>query len=309
MSEFDFIKRYFAKQSIWRDDVILGSGDDCAVLQPPANQQLVTTIDALVAGVHFPHTTSPQDIGYKSIAVSLSDIAAMGAQPAWVVATLAMPTADETWVSAFADGFFELLNQHGVALVGGDLVQGPLAISTQLTGFVAPNQALLRRGAKPGDLLMVTGTLGDAGLALHQLQQHQPVCETLLHRLNRPTPRLDIGAALVGIASSAIDLSDGLLADCQHLLSTDDLGAEIDCARLPLSEAYRQCVPEELAVSLALSAGDDYELCFTIPPSQLTYCQQLGATQIGEIVRQPGVRCYQGERLFEVKSHGYQHFS
>lgn len=310
MQEFDIIRRYFALHKHGRDDVVLGSGDDCALLKPPINQHLASTVDALVAGVHFSAAASPESIGHKAMAVSLSDLAAMGAEPAWVVATLHLPSIDADWLERFAAGVFALLDQHQVALVGGDLVQGPLAVTTQMTGFVPPGKALLRSGAQVGDAIAVSGTVGDAGLALLLTQSHRPVDAFLQDRLDKPTPRVDIGLALRDLATSAIDVSDGLVADLGHLLASDTLGAEIHLDALPLSEAFRRSLPKTQSEVMALSAGDDYELCCTVSPVQVSAVKALGMTVIGTVTSEPGIRCVdaQGQLINGLES-GYQHFS
>jgi len=239
MDEFELIARYFTPQKISRADVIVDIGDDCAILDIPTTSHLAITTDTLVNGVHFPMETAAFDVGYKSLAVNLSDLAAMGATPAWASLALTLPGYDETWLAEFSRGFFDLATRHGVQLMGGDMTRGPLSITVTALGFVPKNQAIQRQGAKPGDLIYVTDTLGDAGLALSFLKNKTAMAaahqHTILTRLNRPEPRIDIGIQLRPIASSAIDISDGLAADLGHILKKNRVGAHIYVDQLPLS--------------------------------------------------------------------------
>lgn len=319
MQEFSLIQQYFARYALARDDVLLGIGDDAAVCQVPTGQALVTSVDTLVAGVHFPLDTAPEDIAYKALAVNLSDLAAMGATPAWFTLALTLPTVDKTWLAAFSQGLLHMAQAHQVALIGGDTTRGALTISVQIMGFCPPQQVLKRRGARPGDKIYVTGWLGDAGLALRYWQGDIDLSEAqaaqVLPRLQRPTPRLAAGQALRGLASSAIDVSDGLLADLGHLLAGDKLGAELRLETLPLSSVLRD-LPRELAWALALSAGDDYELCFTLPVAQSAQVSQNLAlvksifTCIGTVTDKSGIVCLdEYERIYTApQKSGYQHF-
>jgi thiamine-monophosphate kinase len=320
MKEFSLIEKYFSHHKTQRNDVILGIGDDCAILRPPANQELVVTTDSLIESIHFLRNTSAADIGYKALAVSLSDIAAMGAEPAWVLLSLTLPEANEKWLQEFCDGFYNLLDKFSLVLVGGNTTQGPLNITTQVTGFVSPGKALRRSGAKPGDLIYVTGTLGDAGLALQVLQKQRKLdkesLSELLPRLYRPQPRVNEGVVLQQLASAAIDISDGLAADLSHLLNASKVGATIKTARLPLSKILRTQIKPEQAWQLALTAGDDYELCFTVPPAlQGTFEVMFGSFDcgyicIGKIEEQPGLRILDPqEKPFHIGNFGYEHFS
>ena len=214
LDEFGIIRRHFYRNAPVRDDVVAGIGDDAAVLRVPTGQELVVCTDTLVAGRHFPGTTTPGAIGHKVLAVNLSDLAAMGAEPAWVTLALTLPDYDEAWMDAFMQGFFELADRCHVALVGGDTTRGPLSVTVQATGFVPAGQALMRHGAQPGDHIYVTGTLGDAGLALLQGEQ---AAGDLRQRLDYPEPRLQAGLALRGLATSVIDVSDGLLLSLIHI--------------------------------------------------------------------------------------------
>lgn len=283
LNEFSLIKKYFEQQKVLRQDVLLGIGDDGAVLRVPSQADLVLAIDTLVAGVHFPTNTSAEDIAYKALAVNLSDLAAMGAEPCWMSLALTLPQADALWLKNFSRGLFELAEQFNVQLVGGDTTRGPLTVTIQVNGFVTPQRALCRTGAKVGDKIYVTGTLGDAGLALQTILEKNTLPDKakkfVLARLNRPSPLVALGLALRGIASSAIDISDGLLADLGHILEKSAVGAEIMADKIPLSFALQENLTHDEALQLALNSGDDYELCFTVPTQQEVALQRMLATQ------------------------------
>lgn len=317
LSEFDLIHRYFRDLTPARDDVLLGVGDDCALLQVPEGRTLAVTIDTLVEGRHFAPGVDPADLGHKALAVNLSDLAAMGADPAWVTLALTLPRADEPWLESFARGFGALALEHGVALVGGDTTRGPLSVTVQAHGFVVPGQALRRGGARPGDLVYATGSLGDAGLALlveqglYTRPQHLGL---LRDRLARPAPRVGAGRALRGLATAAIDISDGLASDLGHILDASGCGATLRLERLPLSPAVREYVEETGDWNLALSAGDDYELCITVLEARQgeveTIAQALdcGLTWIGSVDRAPGLRCLREDGTTVDAAAGYDHF-
>jgi len=315
-SEFDLIQRFFTEQSIQRADVPLGIGDDAALLAAPPGHLLAVSVDTLIAGVHFPLDTAAQAVGYKSLAVNLSDLAAMGAEPAWVTLALSLPEPDEAWLTGFAQGFFELASEHGVQLVGGDTTRGPLSITVQVTGFVPQGQALMRNGAKPGDGIFLTGTVGDAGLGLRLYQQQlaasNDVAAKLIQRLEFPVPRIATGLALRGYASSAIDVSDGLAADLAHVLTASGVGADIRIDQLPLSAAYRSLASAD-DWQAAVSAGDDYELCFTLPATQEVVTLaglDCDCTRIGEISASPGLRWRDAnDRQLTVSNTGFDHFT
>jgi len=298
--------------------VIAGIGDDAAVLQVPAGQELVVCMDTLVAGVHFPEGTPAAAIGHKSLAVNLSDLAAMGATPAWATLSLTLPETNSTWIDAFSHAFCALADRYGVQLVGGDTTRGPLSVTVQAHGFVAAGTALRREGAKPGDRIYVTGTLGDAGLAL-QLRERAP--GELRKKLEYPEPLIEAGRALAGLASAAIDISDGLLADLGHLLEWGRSGASVQVDALPRSAAFLATLrrpgshKQSSWYELPLSAGDDYELCFTVPEVLCPRVEQqlsalsCGCTRIGIIEEAAGIRCYleDGTRYQPVAT-GYRHF-
>ncbi|TAL90607.1 MAG: thiamine-phosphate kinase [Rhodanobacter sp.] len=320
--EFDLIELIRQRTAQPRDDVRLGIGDDAAVLAVPAGQELAVAIDTLVDGVHFPRGTAPADIGWKALAVNLSDLAAMGASPAWALLSLTLPQADSAFVEGFVEGFVQLAQPHRLALVGGDTTRGPLTVSIAVHGFVPPGQALTRQGARVGDVVLVTGTLGDAAAGLHVLQQParhddgSSLREFLVGRLNRPTARVAAGIALREQAHACIDVSDGLLADLGHICTASGVGAEIDAALLPRSSALLGLYDNTTALQFALSGGDDYELCFCVPASRLAQVQADlsrlggGATRIGRIVAGAGVRVRGRDGTWlESGSSGWEHFA
>jgi thiamine-monophosphate kinase len=316
--EFHLIDRIRELTGQGRDDVHLGIGDDAALLAVPAGQELAVAVDTLVEGVHFPRGSAAADIGWKALAVNLSDLAAMGASPAWALLALTLPDGDQAFVEGFAEGFARLARPHRLALVGGDTTRGPLAASVTVHGFVPPGQALLRSGARPGDAVLVTGTLGDAAAGLRLLQQGrrgESAQEALIARLDRPEPRLAAGMALRGRASACIDVSDGLLADLGHVCTASGVGAELDAALLPLSPALLAQFDEALAQACALGGGDDYELCFTVPAARVGEVQAdlarlgCGATRIGRIVEGEGVRVRGADgQWLDMGGAGWDHF-
>ncbi|HRD65851.1 MAG TPA: thiamine-phosphate kinase [Candidatus Competibacter sp.] len=320
MSEFSLIDRYFAAQGLQRADVALGIGDDCALLLPPPDQQLVVTLDTLVADVHFFAGADPEGIGHKALAVNLSDLAAMGATPAWATLALTLPEADENWLKRFCRGLFALADRYGVQLVGGDTTHGPATVITiQAHGFVPPGQALRRDGAKPGDGIYVTGTPGDAGLALAAAYGKTTVGAAyrayIQTRLERPEPRIAQGLALRGVASAAIDISDGLAQDLGHLLERSSAGARLEVDQLPLSSALTASLDRDAAIFTALASGDDYELCFTVPPERTAQLEALATdwdcccTRIGVIAAESGLRLVRADgSTFHLERLGYDHF-
>ena len=292
-SEFDLIARIRARVA-GRDDVIVGIGDDAAIVHVPAGHRLVVAMDTLNIGVHFPAETAPADIGWKALAVNLSDLAAMAATPAWCTLSLSLPQPDETWVDGFLDGFLELAARHDVALVGGDTTRGPLSVCVTAHGLVEPRGALLRSGARVGDDIWVTGTLGDAAAALRQWQAGESMTPALRLRLDRPTPRVAAGLALAGIAHACIDVSDGLLADLGHVCRASRVGAELDVDALPSSEALLTAFDVAARRELQATGGDDYELCFTAPKTARLAVEDamracdVPATRIGRITADAG---------------------
>jgi thiamine-monophosphate kinase len=324
LSEFELIERFFKRPGAGRGDVVRGIGDDGAVVRVPPDTDLVVAMDTLVEGIHFPTETDPEDIGYKALAVNLSDLAAMGAEPAWITLSLTLPEADPEWLTGFSAGMFSLADEVGAALIGGDTSRGPLSLTLQVHGFVPRDTALSRYAARVDDLIYVTGTLGDAGLGLLALRNavHLPEAAraAVLHRLNRPRPRLDEGQALRSLARAAIDISDGLIGDLGHVLDASRVGAGINIERVPLSPWLRDFMAEagegERGLELGLTAGDDYELCFTVPQDRRRDVERTLAalscpcTCIGVIEAEKGLRCrYDDGREYVLPDGGYDHFS
>jgi thiamine-phosphate kinase len=268
--EFSLIARYFDRVRSSRLDVETGIGDDCALLNVPEKQTLAISTDTLVSGIHFLPDINPADLARKALAVNLSDLAAMGADPAWLTLALTLPTVDENWLATFSDSLFEQLNYYDMQLIGGDTTKGPLSMTLGIHGFVPEGRALKRSGAKPGDWIYVTGTPGDSAAGLAILQDRLQVsvkddADYLVKRHLNPTPRILTGQALRGLANAAIDLSDGLISDLGHILNASECGARIDLDALPYSEAMLRHVEPGQALRWALSGGEDYELCFTVP--------------------------------------------
>lgn len=318
MKEFQLIRQIQQETSIdpsagFDAGVRLGIGDDAAVLELPAGHQLVAATDTLNAGIHFPLDTAPFDIGYKCLAVNLSDMAAMGAKPRWALLSLSLPEANPEWVSLFAAGFKSLASTHGVSLVGGDTTSGPLSVSLTALGVIEPGTQLTRGGASPGDLIVVSGTVGGAARVLELMQAGKPVKEQ--HLLDRPQPRVELGQALGGYASACIDISDGLLADLGHVLKASACGARLDIEKLP-----RSCVLDGLEDTLRwqyqLSGGDDYELLFTLPRlheemiARWLQTPGIELSIIGEIEPGEGIRCIGPDGVeYDPQNAGFEHFS
>lgn len=290
-SEFELIARHFNRPAA---SAVLGVGDDCALLRPRADMVLAVSKDLLIEGRHFLAGTDAARLGHKSLAVNLSDLAAMGADPRWAMLGLALPAADEAWVAAFARGFFALAARHGVELVGGDTTRGPLTISITIMGEVPPALALRRDGAQAGDDIWLSGATGEAAMGLAHLQGRtrvaQPLLQACLDRLETPEPRVTLGGRLRGLARSAIDVSDGLLADLGHILESSGVRAEIDLPLLPLMPSLAQCEDAQLARDCLLAGGDDYELVFTADPQHRAELADLGGelglalTRIGRVL-------------------------
>lgn len=333
-SEFQLIQQFFQQEQAdllltekAQAGVLLGIGDDCALLQLPANQQLATSVDTLVADIHFPADAKPDDIAERALRTNLSDLAAMGAEPLWFTLALTLPKnshyAGEEWLRGFSRGLFRTANQYEIVLVGGDTTSSPegsgnLVISIQVMGALNAHQALRRDGASIGDFVCVTNYLGDGAAALAVIQQRLSLgdehTQYLRERFYRPLPRLQESALLRSIASAALDVSDGLVADLNHICEASDLGAVIDVASLPLSPALQAINDLQQARTWALSGGDDYELCFTVPPGKMPELAmliaegKLQATVIGEMVAGSGVHCELQGEVFELNQQGYQHF-
>jgi thiamine-monophosphate kinase len=318
LSEFDLIERYFRGCGARRADVRIGVGDDAAVLECPAGAELVAAVDSLVAGVHFPQGSPPASIGHRALAVNLSDLAAMGARPAWALLALTLPAADESWLSEFAAGLAALARAHEVALVGGDTTSGPLCVTVTALGHVPRLTALLRTGGSAGDPLFVSGTPGDAaaGLAIEQgkLAAADETAAYLRERFLYPTPRVALGERLRGYASACIDVSDGLLGDAAKLARASGCGVELEHEQLPVSQALLRAVGPDRARELALSGGDDYELLFSVRPAQAGRLlaelppERWGYTRIGTLRETPGAQVLRGGAVMSFSHSGYDHF-
>ena len=316
IGEFDIIERYFTRKTA-DPDVVLGVGDDAAVLR--VDGLAAVTVDTLVAGVHFPDGMAANLLGHRLLAVNLSDLAAMAAQPRWCTLALTLPSADESWLDAFSRGFFALAERFGVSLVGGNLARGPLTATVQLMGKVRPDRILTRSGGKVGDDIYVTGTLGDsaAGIALIKAGASAPAgsaAAVLEERFYRPEPRVEAGLALGALASAAIDVSDGLLADLGHICAASGCGAIVDVECVPLSHELLSLFAPQQALAYALGGGDDYELCFTAPPSRAAAIEQAveaSGTQvhrIGQLTAGRDVVCRRAGEPYVPSVHGYRHF-
>ena len=309
LAEFDLIRRYFAVYQPQNQQTQLGIGDDCALVNLPADCQLAVTTDTMVENVHFFADVDPAALGHKLLAVNLSDLAAMGAEPFAVTLALTLPKINPDWLAGFSQGFMRLAQTHQVDLIGGDTTSGPLCLTVQALGKLPRGSALIRSGAQAGDLIYVTGCLGDAGLGLKIKQGYyckEP--QSALERFNWPQPRLAQGLALRGLASACIDISDGLAADLGHILEQSGVGASLNWDNLPLSAAVKDYIESTNDWQLPLTAGDDYELCFTIPPhlaSQLCfecYC-------VGVIEAEAGLRVFRGGQLQVLEVRGFEHFA
>ena len=315
MAEFELVDR-IRQRAGSRDDVVLGIGDDAAVLRMPAGCELVVATDTLNTGVHFPHDSAPADIGWKALAVNLSDLAAMGAEPAWCTLSLSLPHPDMAWIDGFLDGFLALASRHGMALVGGDTTRGPLSICVTVHGFVEQGRALRRDGARTGDDVWVTGTLGDAAAALAQLQAGGVADPTLRLRLDRPEPRVGFGHAIADIAHACIDLSDGLLQDLGHVCGASGVGAHVQVDALPASATLASRSTGDTLRGEQACGGDDYELCFTAAPEARARIQAIAegqgvaATCVGRIVAGAGVEAVRADgRPWSPPRSGYAHFA
>jgi thiamine-monophosphate kinase len=316
LSEFDLIRRFFTHPA---PGTVLGVGDDGALLKPTPGQELVVSTDMLVAGRHFFLDADPEKLGRKALAVNLSDLAAMGAQPRWALLALALPEPDEAWVGAFARGFMDLAAQFRVDLVGGDTTHGSLNVCVTVLGEVPDGEALRRDGARAGDDIWISGTVGDAALALAHLRRRLALdpqdAAFCLARLDTPTPRVALGLALRGIAHAAIDVSDGLAQDLAHILERSEVGAIVEFSQLPRSAVMARLTDRALAAQCMLAGGDDYELLFTAPPGVRRLLEELGRelglplTPIGRITAERGL-ILRGEdgAPIALERMGFDHF-
>ena len=306
LNEFSVIKEFFSDFSCGKATVI-GPGDDCAVLRLPKDTELATSSDTLIEGCHFPFGSSGDDVAYRAIATSASDLAAMGAQPLACVMSLSLPEVDIAWLEDFKQGLSSAIRCFSLPLVGGDLTRGPLTITVTVYGSLPLGRCLLRSGAKQGEIVLVTGTLGDAAAGLAFLNNEwEPSCddrEFLVRRFFRPESRLDLAASLLEVATSSIDISDGLLADAGHIASESGLSIQIDVKKIPFSPVLSKLDNKQQVLKWALSGGDDYELCFTMPANKNT---PPGCTPIGFTAPGAGVRC---DHFDSISSEvGYRHF-
>lgn len=314
--EFELIARIRERaQKLQRGDVVLGIGDDAALLAVPPGMQLAVAMDTLNAGVHFPEATAPADIGWKALAVNLSDLAAMGALPAWCTLSLSLPEADADFVDGFLDGFLALAAAHDVALVGGDTTRGPLSVCVAVHGIIEPGEALRRDGARVGDELWVSGTLGDAAGALARWKSGSDIEAGLRARLDRPSPRVALGRALRGIAHACIDVSDGLLADLGHVCGASGAAALVEVDALPTSDGLRDAFGIDQRRLLQATGGDDYELCFSVAPASrgavLAAAREAGVavTRVGRVTAGEGVTvCDAGGEAWSAPAPGWVHF-
>lgn len=319
MGEFDLIKRYFSRKNL-QNDVLLSVGDDCAITQIPNGHRLAITTDTLVEGTHFLPSISPADLAYKSVAVNLSDLAAMGATPAWVSLALTLPEIREEWLAEFSQSLFAILDRYGVSLIGGDTTKGSLSITLTAQGFLPQDQGLFRHQAKVGDWIFVSGYLGDSAAGLELLLKNGKI-ETesdryLVQRHLRPTPRVELGLALRAFSQSALDISDGLLADLGHILERSQVGAEIYLENLPLSRHLLSPFSLEQAEKFALTGGEDYELCFTVSEEKraemeaVLRSQGIKVTCIGKILPlASGLNLVKNGEKVALPNHiGFDHF-
>jgi thiamine-monophosphate kinase len=315
MHEFEIISKYFTRNVKNHQRFPLGVGDDAALIAVPKGFELATSIDTLVEATHFPSATQAGDLGHKSLAVSLSDLAAMGAEPAAVLLALTLPKADPNWLQNFSENFYALADRYNVELIGGNITKGPLSISTVTYGFVKAGKSLHRSNAQPGDDIWVTGTFGDAALALQMLQQNQLLPTGLHQRFFRPDPRVEAGLALTESANSAIDISDGLAADLSKILAASQVGADIFAGQIPLSDDMKSHCEKTKAIELALTGGEDYEICFTAPSTNKLFIEKISEKlspplhRIGSVTSASGLKIWDPTgKLIQLENLGFQHF-
>ncbi len=316
-SEFGLIEKYFTRPT---PSATLGVGDDAALLPVSSGMELAVSTDMLVSGTHFFPDADPRKLGWKTLAVNISDLAAMGAQPRWATLAISLPRADEHWLACFADGFFNCAEQFGIELIGGDTTRGPLSMSVTILGEVPGNQALRRDAARTDDDIWVSGALGGAATGLAALQGKvnldEPDLADCLRALENPQPLVSLGLALRGIAHAAIDISDGLLADLGHILERSNCGAEIRFEALPAHPSLKPWLPEVWACNCLLAGGDDYELCFTASKERAPEITEIGErlglplARIGSIVEPGGLRVLDAHgQAMKSEKGGYDHFA
>ncbi len=315
ISEFGLIERFFARFSNVNSNVRLGIGDDCALLSIPDGYELAVTTDTMVENIHFFAGADPKKLGHKLLAVNLSDLASMAAQPIAATLALTLPEVNEDWLYAFSSGFFQLANKYSVELVGGDTTSGPLTMTLQAMGLVPEGQSLKRSLACSGDLVYITGNLGNAGLGLKIEQGYKSTDDnSMTHQLNQPEPRVYAGLSLRTFATACIDVSDGLVSDLGHILQASKVGACLDWNKLPLSSAVIDYIETTGDWEMPLTAGDDYELCFTLPQEKKNNFEHLLAsvdcacTMIGRIETRTGLRLYKDNKTEVIKTKGFEHF-
>ena len=325
LSEFELIQRYFNQPSVMSTDIdsnkviVKGIGDDCAILNLPHNTYSALSIDTLVSGVHFPKQAKAIDVGRRALSVSLSDLAAMGADPSWFSLAITLPDMNSDWLEGFSRGLFEVATRYQCQLIGGDTTRGPLTITVQVGGVLSPGKELYRHGAMPGNEVYISGYLGDGAAGLiatdDSVEMSSSDRQYLLDRFYSPTPRFEVSRLLRDIATSAIDVSDGLVADAGHIAKASGVRIELDANKLPISSHVNSLLKPSEALNAALSGGDDYELCVTVPEGQASDIKsiqrQTGVmmTKIGRVVVGEGVLCLdQQGRKIELSQAGYQHF-
>ena len=318
MDEFELIRRFFSKDN--NDaSVLIGVGDDGAIISPSPGHDLVMSADTLIENVHFPDCLPAEDIGYRCVAVNVSDIAAMGARARWMTLALTLPDVDEKWLQQFSDGLYHAAQKYDVSLIGGDTTSAQqISLTISITGEVLPDQAITRSQARRDDLIFVTGNLGDAAAGLDLLVNSAASSKTeefLIQRFSRPSARSEIGQALCGIATAAIDISDGLYADTKKLLMASELGGHLYIDRLPISMELKKIYNQEQRLKFALSGGDDYELLFTAPAMKLNEIRKIAhiynipITEIGEVRNQSELNCSLNDKLINYDDSGYLHFN
>ena len=316
MDEFEIIRRYFARDTNDKD-IRVGIGDDGAVLIPSQDRDLISVVDTLVSGIHFPKTLAAADVGYRAVVVNLSDVAAMGARPRWMTLALTLENVEPDWLDGFAQGLFAAADEYELVLVGGDTTRGTeTVISVQVTADVEPGQAMTRKGAEQGDAIYVTGTIGDAAAGLSILQSGLPNSDDvdyLIRRFARPVARIAIGTEISGFAHAAIDLSDGLYSDLEKLLTASGVAGSLELADIPLSPHITNLMDEEDALQFALSGGDDYELCFTASVAdrqirEVTESAGVAITRIGQVAPGSGLQCFRNGDEYDYQDAGYRHF-
>ena len=315
-SEFDLIARHFTRPAA---NAVLGVGDDCALVDVSNGMDLAVSTDTMVSGTHFFPDVDPENLGHKALAVNLSDMAAMGAMPYWAMLALTLPTVDHEWLEAFAKGFYDLASEFNVSLIGGDTTRGPLTLTVTIMGEVPAGAALRRNGAKAGNDVWVSGNVGDAALAVAHRHGKVVLSEEdyreAVMRLYEPTPRVALGQALRGMATAAIDISDGLLSDLGHICRLSGVGATVDLASIPVSAIGARHSADGPGLTAIVAGGDDYELCFTAPANaresiaDLTDVLNIPLTRIGQIKRGKGVSLHAEGKPVKIDGRGYDHFS